>query len=50
MNWARPLKRVCNMQIEVCARCGGKLRINASVGDPHVIARFWLALGQTTAD
>jgi hypothetical protein len=31
MSWARRLKRVFGVEIEGCARCGGKLRIIASI-------------------
>jgi hypothetical protein len=40
MNWARRLKRVFGIDIEVCARCGGKLRIIASIEEPEVIAQI----------
>jgi hypothetical protein len=29
MNWARRLKRVFGIEIEQCARCGGRLRVSA---------------------
>lgn len=31
MNWARRLQRVFGITIEGCARCGGKLKIIASI-------------------
>ena len=31
MTWARRLKRVFGIEIEACARCGGKLKIIASI-------------------
>jgi hypothetical protein len=34
------LKRVFGVEIEGCARCGGKLRILASIEEPVVIARI----------
>ena len=40
MNWARRLKRVFGIEIEACARCGGKLRIIASIEAPEVIAKI----------
>jgi hypothetical protein len=40
MSWARRLKRVFGVEIEACARCGGKLRVRASIEDPEVIARI----------
>jgi hypothetical protein len=29
MNWARRLKRVFGIEIEQCARCGGRLKVIA---------------------
>jgi hypothetical protein len=40
MNWARRLKRVFGIEIEACARCGGKLKIIASIEEPQVIAKI----------
>ncbi len=40
MNWARRLKRVFGIEIEGCARCGGKLKIIASIEEPEVIAKI----------
>jgi hypothetical protein len=40
MNWARRLKRVFGIDIETCARCGGKLAIIASIEEPQVIAKI----------
>ena len=34
--------------IEVCRRCGGKLRVIASIEDPPVIERILEHLGHTT--
>jgi hypothetical protein len=31
MNWARRLKRVFGIDIEACARCGGQLKVIASI-------------------
>jgi hypothetical protein len=36
MSWARRLKRVFGIEIEDCARCGGKLRVIASIEEPKV--------------
>ena len=46
--WRRRLKRVFGVEIEVCARCGGKLKIIASIEEPEVIARI-LAHRERTA-
>lgn len=48
MSWAQRLKRVFGAEIEACARCGGKLRILASIEEPAVIAKI-LAHPERTA-
>ncbi len=40
MTWAQRLKRVFRIDIERCERCGGKVRIIASIADPQVIGRI----------
>jgi hypothetical protein len=40
MTWARRLQRVFGIEIEQCARCGGRLRVIASIEDPELIARM----------
>jgi hypothetical protein len=40
MNWARRLKRVFGIDIEQCARCGGRLEVIASIEKPEVIERI----------
>ena len=40
MNWARRLKRVFGLEIEQCARCGGRLRVIASIEEPELIERI----------
>ena len=47
MSWARRLKRVFGVEIDPCARCGGKLRIIASIEEPAVIARILAHLEKT---
>jgi hypothetical protein len=47
MNWARRLKRVFGIEIEGCARCGGKLAIIASIEEPEVIAKILAHLEKT---
>jgi hypothetical protein len=34
LTWAQRLKRVFAIDIEVCRRCGGKLKVIASIEDP----------------
>jgi hypothetical protein len=48
MSWAQRLKRVFRIDIGQCERCGGKVRIIASVEDPAVIGRILAHLEQTT--
>jgi hypothetical protein len=47
MSWAQRLKRVFRIDIEQCERCGGKVRIIASVEDPAVIGQILAYLEQT---
>jgi hypothetical protein len=47
MNWAARLRRVFAIEIATCRRCGGKLRIIASIDEPEVIERI---LGHLGAD
>ena len=47
MSWAQRLKRVFRIDIESCERCGGKVKIIASVEDPAVIGRILAHLEQT---
>jgi len=35
--WAKRLKRVFNIDIQTCDKCGGDVRIIASIEDPEVI-------------
>jgi hypothetical protein len=37
MSWAQRLKRVFNIDVSTCARCGGAVRIVASVEEPNAI-------------
>ena len=39
MGWAQRLKRVFGIEIDTCQRCGGTLRIFASIEQPEVIAK-----------
>ena len=40
MTWAQRLKRVCRIDIEVCSRCGGSVRVIACIEDQNVIDRI----------
>ena len=50
MNWAKRLKRVFGVEIEACARCGGKLRVIVSIEEPQVIAKILAHLERTAPD
>jgi hypothetical protein len=40
MTWARRLKRVFNIDIEICTECGGAVKVIASIEDPVVIEKI----------
>jgi hypothetical protein len=48
LTWAQRFKRVFAIDIEVCRRCGGKLRVIASIEEPNVIERILEHLGCST--
>jgi Putative transposase/Transposase zinc-binding domain len=50
MSWAKRLKRVFGVDIEACARCGGKLKIIASIEEPAVIAKILAALEKASSE
>jgi hypothetical protein len=45
MSWARLLKRVFDIDIEHCRRCGGAREIIAAIEEPGVIVRILTHLG-----
>jgi hypothetical protein len=47
MSWAQRLKRVFGIEIDTCQRCGGNLRIIASIERPEFIARILAHLERT---
>lgn len=47
MSWAQRLKRVFRIDIEQCERCGGKVKIIASMEDPQVIGKILAHLEPT---
>jgi hypothetical protein len=49
MTWARRLKRVFNIDIETCSKCGGDVRIIASIEDPAVINQILAHLDEKAA-
>jgi hypothetical protein len=50
MSWAQRLKRVFGVQIEACARCGGQLKVIASIEDPDLIVKILAHLQKTAPD
>jgi hypothetical protein len=48
MTWAKRLRRVFAIEIERCRRCGGPLRVIASIEDESVIERILDHLGSKT--
>lgn len=50
MTWAQRLKRVFGIQIDTCARCGGKLKVIASIEEQEVIARILAHLQKVAPD
>lgn len=45
MSWARLLKRVFNIDISICSKCKGQIRIIAAIEDPKVIKQILDHLG-----
>jgi hypothetical protein len=45
MSWARPLRRVFEIDMENCPRCGGELKIIAAILEKSVIERILEHLG-----
>ena len=50
MTWAQRLKRVFGVEINACVRCGGKLKVIASIEEPQVIARILAHIRKTASD
>jgi hypothetical protein len=48
MTWAKRLKRVFNIDIEACSKCGGEVKIIASIEDPTVIKKILVHLNGLT--
>lgn len=45
MTWAQRLKRVFAIEIEKCDKCGGRVKIIASIEDPAVIEKILKHVG-----
>jgi len=49
MTWAQRLKRVFGIDIESCKKCGGDVKIIASIEDPAVIQKILARLDAMAA-
>ena len=49
MTWAQRLKRVFNIEIEICNSCGGHVKIIACIEDPVVIEKILTHLADKDA-
>ncbi len=49
ITWMQRLKRVFNIDIEVCEHCGGQVKVIASSEDPKVIEQILKHLKQKAA-
>ena len=47
MSWAQRLKRVFNIDIEVCGHCGGSARVIACIEDQDIIDQILTHLRET---
>ena len=50
MTWAQRLKRVFNIDIETCSKCGGAVRVIACIEDPVVIDKILTHLDKKAAE
>ena len=50
MNWAQRLKRVFNINIDVCGHCGGSARVIACIEDQDIIDRILAHLRKKEQD
>jgi hypothetical protein len=48
ISWAKLLKRVFNIDVEICSSCGGKNKIIAAIENPSVIKKILKHLGLPT--
>ena len=50
MTWMQRLKRVFAIDIDTCQRCGGPLKVIASIEDPELIANILSHLQQRSEE
>lgn len=48
MSWAQRLKRVFNIDIETCSKCGGTVKVIACIEDPVIIDKILTHLNLNT--
>jgi len=48
MTWAQRLKRVFNIDIEICSKCGGAVKVIVCIEDPVVIKKILTYLKEKT--
>ena len=46
MPWAKMLKRVFNIDIQICSKCGGQIKIISAIHNRQVIKRILSHLGE----
>ena len=46
MGWAKTLKRVFDIDIQTCPKCGGQIKIISSILNPQVIKKILIHLGK----
>lgn len=46
MGWAKMLKRVFNIDIQTCWKCGGQVKIISAILSQQVIKRILIHLGE----
>ena len=48
MGWAKMLKRVFDIDIQTCLKCGGQIKIISAILNPQVIKRILAHLGENS--
>ena len=46
MGWAKTLKRVFDIDIQTCPKCGGQIKIISSILNPQVIKKILIHMGE----
>ena len=48
MGWTKMLKKVFDIDIQICSKCGGQIKIISSIQDPKIIKRILSHLGESS--